>query len=83
MKDLWRTDDVVVRHVEFKGKSYFYVVNTADAPRVLTMTVPPETQDLTTGKALSAGRTDLILAPYDLRSFAAPKGQPSRLRQSD
>ena len=83
MKELWRTDDVVVRHVEFKGKSYFYVVNTADAPRVLTMTVPPETQDLTTGKALSAGRTDLILAPYDLRSFAAPKGQPSRLRQSD
>lgn len=70
-------DEVVkLRAARHGGRSWFYLVNTGDAPRTVTAAFPPGTRDCVTGEALS-GDVALTLAPYQLRSFSAPAGRPA------
>lgn len=63
------------RAAEFGGKSWFYLVNTANATMDVRLTVLPGTVDLVTGRRLS-GPVELNLLPYEFLSFRAPKGAP-------
>jgi len=83
MQDVAAVGDVRVRQGAFDGQTYFYVVNTGLRPASVTLAFPPKTRNLVTGEVFKGGlfglkgetRT-LDLAPYELRSFAAPKGAP-------
>ncbi len=81
MRDVAAIGDVRVRQGAFDGLTYFYVVNTGLRPARVTLAFPAKTRNLVTGEVFKGGilglkgetRT-LDLAPYELRSFAAPKG---------
>ena len=60
---------VKIRTAAFRGRTYFYAVNTSCAPRTAAFAFPEGTVDLVSGARLS-GATALALAPYELRSFA-------------
>ena len=75
MREVFHTGNVVARQVDFDGKSYFYVVNTDPEAKTLNLNVPADTVDLVTGARVgTGGKLTLNLAPYDLRSFSAPRG---------
>ena len=79
MDEVGRRGPVVVRQKDFRGASYFYVVNTDDKPATLKLTVPKGTIDRVTGESLavgSKGTVALPLEPYDFRSFSAVTGRP-------
>ena len=89
MQDVAAVGDVRVRQGAFDGQSYFYVVNTGLKPARVTLDFPPKTRNLVTGEVFTGkffglkGETrTLDLAPYELRSFAAPKGGP-RVAESE
>lgn len=67
--------EVVMRTCEFRGRSYFYVVNTSAEPRTVTVEFPPGTVDLVTGRPMNAKERDvktrISLQSYELRSFSA------------
>ncbi len=76
-------DDLVrVRAKAYKGRSYFYAVNTDMKPVSVRLNVPAGTRDLVTGEALAgdAAPADvaLDLGPYEFRSFGAPGGDVKR-----
>ena len=77
---------VKVRHADFKGKSYFYAINTSEKPARVTLDVPPGTEDLVTGAPLVPGnaprKITLDLQAYELRSFAAPAGDRQQSHRS-
>ena len=66
---------VRIRHADFGGKSYFYVVNTDARARPLSCEMPAGTVDLVSGRQ-QAGKVRLDLEPYELRAYAAPGGVP-------
>ncbi len=70
------TGTVKARTLDHDGKTWFYVVNTADTPATFSITPgSPEITDLLTGTkpAEFDGKTlALKLLPYQLRSFNAP-----------
>ena len=69
MSDCGGDDVVKIRTVDFKGKRYFYAVNTDAQSRCVTFDFPQGTVDLVTGTPVH-GPTALSLAAYELRSFA-------------
>jgi hypothetical protein len=77
------SDYVKVRHSDYAGKTWFYVVNTHDQPASISLEInAPEIIDLLSQEAASEhkdGRTTLSLAPYQLRSFSAPAGSKIRV----
>ncbi len=79
--DVGGTETVKLRHKDFDGKSWFYVVNTDMKPVRVRLSVPKRTRDLVTGErvgGLFSGETlDMELGPYEMRSYAAPEGLPS------
>lgn len=77
--DVTRVGDVVVRQNVFAGKSWFYVVNTGSAAATAELAVPKGTRDLVTGE-IAGPELRLDLAPYELRSYSAPRGRPSLKR---
>ena len=84
MRDVAAAGDVRVRQADFAGESYFYVVNAGLKPARVTLEFPAKTRNLVTGETFKGklfglrGETrTLDLAPYELRSFAAPKGVPA------
>ena len=81
MDEIGRQGNVVLRHADFAGKSYFYLVNTDHAPAEIALSVPAGTRNLVTGANL-AGDVRLSLGPYQLMSFAAPSGRPAGLSAS-
>jgi hypothetical protein len=81
MDEIGRQGNVVLRHADFAGKSYFYLVNTDHAPAEVALSVPAGTRNLVTGASL-AGDVRLSLGPYQLMSFAAPSGRPAGLSAS-
>ena len=81
MRDVAAVGDVRVRQCAFDGKTYFYVVNTGAKPAKVTLDFPAKTRNLVTGEVFEGKlfgtrgeRRTLTLAPYELRSFSAPKG---------
>ncbi len=72
---------VRVRAKEYKGRSYFYAVNTGVNPVSVKLTVPAGTRDLVSGQALAektaSADVTLDLGPYEFRSFDAPSGRPA------
>jgi len=79
MDEVGRRGPVVVRQKDFRGASYFYVVNTADKPTTVKLAVPTGTVDRVTGESpdvASDGTVDLALGPYGFRSFSAAIGRP-------
>ncbi len=81
--DAGGTETVKLRHKDFDGRSWFYIVNTDKTPVTVKLSVPRRTDDLATGErvgGLLAGTTlTLHLKPYELKSFAAPDGRPQLL----
>lgn len=79
--DAGGTETVKLRHKDFDGKSWFYVVNTDMKPARVRLSVPERTRDLVTGEQVSGPRSsetlDMELGPYEMRSYAAPDGLPS------
>ena len=77
-------DGIVLRHADFGGKSYFYLLNVTDEPRTVTVGVPRGTRNLVTGgepehwqdSALETKRVEIRLDAYQLMSFVAEKGVP-------
>ena len=49
MKEIGRKGNVVLRHADYDGESYFYVVNAGLAPMMVKLAVPPGTRNLVTG----------------------------------
>jgi hypothetical protein len=87
MDDVAAEGAVRVRQCRYAGETYFYVVNTGLKPATVTLEFPPKTRNLVTGEVFVGrflgfrGETHtLALAPYELRSFAAPKGSPELKR---
>ena len=78
MKEIGRKGNVVLRHADYDGKSYFYLVNTDYAQANVVLSVPDGTRNLVTGASMS-GDIKLTLGPYQLISFAAPSGRPRNL----
>ena len=78
--DAGGTETVKLRHKEFDGKSWFYIVNTDMKPATVKLSVPGRTRDLVTGEQvggqLSGETLTLTLPPYSMRSYAAPNGRP-------
>ena len=78
--DAGGTETVKLRHKEFDGRSWFYVVNTDVAPATVRLSVPKRAQDLVTGERVgglfSEETLTLRLKPYELRSYVAPEGSP-------
>ena len=70
-----RKDAIRLRHATFDGRSYFYLVNTGNTPQTVRLTVPAGTKDLVSGKSVVTG--PVILQPYELRSYSAPRGKPA------
>lgn len=68
MLDCGGTDVIRIRKAEFRGRTYFYAVNTDSTAGLVRFEFPDGTQDLVTGEKL-AGLHELTLAPYELRSF--------------
>lgn len=64
---------VKMRHKDYAGKSWFYVVNTDSKPCEVRIRFPEGTVALADGGAFS-GETALSLEPYSIRSFSAPEG---------
>lgn len=67
---------VKLRHREYDGKEWFYLVNTGDKTQTVTLKVSPKTVDSISGTKihdLQNGMLTLNLAPYQLRSFCCPK----------
>ena len=77
MKEIGRQSNVVLRHADYDGQSYFYVVNTDWKPTTAKLAVPPGTRNLVTGDAMPYGVTELSLGSYQLMSFTAPSGKPT------
>ena len=69
MEECAREGDVVVRTCLFKGKRYFYAVNTSDEAVDIKFAFPDGTKEIPAKK--SAADTFLRLKPYELRSFVA------------
>lgn len=65
------TDTLKVRQLKLDGKTWFYVVNTADQPTTASLTLSLPAVDLLDGKIVPAGAWQLPLAPYEFRSFRA------------
>ncbi len=78
--DVGGTDVVKLRQKEWNGRSWFYVVNTDLAPATVSIEFPSGTEDLVSGEgfggAFSSAKSEIRLAPYQMRSFSAPKGLP-------
>ena len=81
MRDVAAIGDVRVRQGAFGGEIYFYVVNTGLKPARMTLDFPAKTRNLVTGEVFKGGlfglkgeTRALDLAPYELRSFSAPRG---------
>lgn len=68
MADCGGDEFAKIRTAIFRGKSYFYVLNTDRNPRTVTFDFPAGTVDVLTGKTVS-GRVTINLAAYELRSY--------------
>jgi len=81
--DFGGTEAVKLRHRDFAGRSWFYVVNTDRVPVTVRLAVPKRTHDLVTGERVGGlffGETlTLELKPYEMRSYSAPEGRPQFL----
>ena len=81
--DAGGTEAVKLRHIDFDGRSWFYVVNTDVKPAQARLSVPKRTRDLVTdervGGLFSEETLTLRLKPFEMRSFAAPEGRPQLL----
>ena len=81
--DVGGTETVKLRHKDFDGQSWFYVVNTDMKPATVTLAVPKGAHDLVTGERVggffSEETVTLRLKPYEMRSYAAPEGRPRLL----
>lgn len=69
---------VRVRQADFRGQSYFYLVNTGARPSGIVVRLPPSTVDLVSGRAVRhddlarlARGVRVTLDAYELRSFRA------------
>ena len=74
--DLPSSDAVRLRHADFAGESWFYIVNTEYASARVTLSAPKGSVDLVTGEDVS-GKREISLEPYEMRSFRAPSGLPA------
>ncbi len=77
MKEIGRKGNVVLRHADYDGESYFYVVNTGLAPMMVKLAVPPGTRNLVTGECASGDVLEMELGTYQLVGFAAGAGRPA------
>lgn len=67
---------VRLRFVRHEGRSWSYLVNTGVNPVRVSVQFPPGTHDLVSGEAL-AGKAEIALGPYELRSFGSAAGTPA------
>ena len=67
---------VRLRHVNYDGRSWFYIVNTGVERTKVKVRFPQGSADLVSGEKLS-GEREIALGPYELRSFGAPFGCPA------
>ena len=67
---------VRLRHVNYDGRSWFYIVNTGVERTKVKVRFPRGSADLVSGEKLS-GEREIALGPYELRSFGAPFGCPA------
>ena len=65
-----------LRHVDYAGRSWFYIVNCSNVKSVTKVVFPSGTEELTGSCEKCEGRLSLTLPPYALRSFSAPAGRP-------
>jgi hypothetical protein len=81
--DAGGTETVKLRHKDFDGRSWFYVVNTDKVPVTVRLSVPKGAHDLVTGERtggiFSEDTLTLRMKPYEMRSYAAPGGRPRLL----
>ena len=81
--DVGGTETVKLRHKDFDGRSWFYVVNTDKTPATVRLSVPKRAHDLVTdervGGIFSEDTLTLRLKPYEMRSYVAPEGRPQFL----
>ena len=78
------SDAVRLRQKTYEGASWFYVVNTDAKPVRVKLEVPARTRDLVkdtrVGGLMGTETLEIVLGPYEMRSYAAPEGQPRRLK---
>ncbi|MBR6586412.1 MAG: hypothetical protein IKK82_03225, partial [Kiritimatiellae bacterium] len=70
-----------LRHVNYAGRSWFYIVNCSDKKAVAKVAFPSGTAELTGSCEKCEGRLALELPPYALRSFVAPAGMPKFINE--
>ena len=68
MSDCGGDDLVKLRTADFRGRRYFYALNTDSRERVVRFDFPDGTTDVLSGRRVS-GADDLRLQPYELRSY--------------
>lgn len=74
---------VKLRHGNFNGQSWFYVVNAGNISATVRLSVPKGARDLVTdervGGFFSEETLTLRLEPGEMRSYSAPEGMPRLL----
>jgi hypothetical protein len=70
-----------LRHVDYVGRSWFYIVNCSNEKSVAKVVFPSGTEELTGSCEKCEGCLALELPPYALRSFAAPAGRPKFINE--
>lgn len=81
--DVAAVGDVRIRAKTHGGKSWFYIVNTSDKKQSIKVEMPAKSVDLVTGEVhrggFFGGTETIELAPFEMKSFSAPKGKPKAL----
>ena len=69
--------DVTVRGLTVQGRTWLYCANTTDREQTADVTFAPEAADVASGETVGIPRyrtvRSVTLAPYELRTFAAPE----------
>ena len=65
-----------LRHVDYDGRSYFYIVNTGMEPARVRLRFPAGTENLVTGWKSGEKPVTVSLSPFELKSYSAPSGRP-------
>jgi hypothetical protein len=65
-----------LRHIDYDGRSYFYIVNTGMEPARARLRFPAGTENLVTGWKSGEKPVTVSLSPFELKSYSAPSGRP-------
>lgn len=81
--DIDCVEGLIARFVEYRGRSYFYIVNPTGDEKSVRVRLPAKTVDLGKKKRITGDDAEevvLKILPWGLRSYCSPTGKPKFIR---